>query len=60
MHILGWNAGEIIQGFGIGMKLGAKKEDLDDLVGIHPTAAEVFTTLNITKRSGGDYMAAGC
>lgn len=60
MHYLGWNAGEIIQGFGIGMKLGATKADLDDLVGIHPTAAEVFTTLTVTKRSGGDFMAAGC
>eukprot|EP00285_Hemiselmis_virescens_P001021 CAMPEP_0173415762 /NCGR_PEP_ID=MMETSP1356-20130122/85033_1 /TAXON_ID=77927 ORGANISM="Hemiselmis virescens, Strain PCC157" /NCGR_SAMPLE_ID=MMETSP1356 /ASSEMBLY_ACC=CAM_ASM_000847 /LENGTH=496 /DNA_ID=CAMNT_0014378035 /DNA_START=226 /DNA_END=1716 /DNA_ORIENTATION=+ len=60
MHILGWNCGEIIQGFGIGLKMGAKFEDLEDLVGIHPTAAETFCTLKITKRSGGDYMSAGC
>jgi len=60
MHILGWHCGEIIQGFAIGLKLKATMDDLEDLVGIHPTAAEIFTTLKITKRSGGDYMSAGC
>lgn len=60
MHYLGWNAGEVIQGFGIALKLKATKADLDGLVGIHPTSAEIFTTLNITKRSGLDYKAAGC
>ena len=53
MHYLGWNAGEVIQGFGIALKLKATKADLDGLVGIHPTSAEIFTTLSITKRSGG-------
>lgn len=51
-HVLSPNAGEITQGFAIGMKLGAKKSDFDDLVGIHPTTAEVFTTLNILKSRG--------
>jgi len=60
MHYLGWNAGEVIQGFGIALKLKATKEDLDGLVGIHPTSAEIFTTLSVTKRSGADYQAAGC
>ena len=60
MHYLGWNAGEVIQGYAIGMKLGMKKSDLDSLVGIHPTSAEVFTTLQITNASGEDYQAAGC
>jgi thioredoxin reductase (NADPH) len=60
MHYLGWNAGEVIQGFGIALKLRATKSDLDGLVGIHPTSAEIFTTLSITKRSGADFKAAGC
>jgi len=60
MHVLGWNSGEIIQGYGIALKLNATKADLDNLVGIHPTNAEVFTTLSITKRSGEDWEAAGC
>jgi len=60
MHYLGWNAGEVIQGFGIALKLKATKADLDALVGIHPTSAEIFTTLSVTKNSGKDFQAAGC
>ncbi|XP_071514079.1 thioredoxin reductase 1, cytoplasmic [Panulirus ornatus] len=59
-HVLGPNAGEITQGFGIGLKLGATKSDFNNLIGIHPTCAEVFTTLNITKTSGKDASAQGC
>lgn len=40
-HILAPNAGEITQGFAIGLKLKAKKADFDRLIGIHPTVAEV-------------------
>ncbi|XP_068207855.1 thioredoxin reductase 1, cytoplasmic [Palaemon carinicauda] len=59
-HVLSPNAGEITQGFSIGLKLGATKADFDNLIGIHPTVAEVFTTLNVTKKSGGDVSAQGC
>ena len=52
LHILGPDAGEITQGFAIGLKLGATKFDFDNLVGIHPTAAEQFTTMTVTKASG--------
>ena len=44
-------------GYGMALKLKATKVDLDNLVGIHPTNAEIFTTLNITKRSGEDWQA---
>jgi len=60
MHYLGWGAGDIIQGFAIGLKLRATKADLDGLVGIHPTVAEIFTTLTVTRASGQDFGAAGC
>jgi hypothetical protein len=40
-HILSPNAGEITQGFAIGVKLRARKADFASLIGIHPTAAEV-------------------
>jgi hypothetical protein len=40
-HVLGPNAGEITQGFALGVKVGAKKSDFDNLIGIHPTTAEV-------------------
>ena len=40
-HYLGPNAGEVTQGYGGMIKLGAKKGDFDNLIGIHPTTAEV-------------------
>jgi len=60
LHYLGPNAGEVLQGFGIAIKMGATKDDFDMLVGIHPTTAENFTTLTITKSSGEDASATGC
>uniref|UniRef100_A0A669B005 Thioredoxin reductase 3 n=1 Tax=Oreochromis niloticus TaxID=8128 RepID=A0A669B005_ORENI len=51
-HYLGPNAGEVTQGFGAAMKCGVTKEQLDTTIGIHPTCAEVFTTLEVTKSSG--------
>jgi len=59
-HYLGPNAGEVTQGFGIALKMGATKADFDNLIGIHPTTAENFTTLGITKSSGVDASATGC
>lgn len=43
-HYLGPHAGEVTQGFGLGIKLGATKNDFDSLIGIHPTTAEVLIT----------------
>jgi glutathione reductase (NADPH) len=45
VHVLGPEAGEIVQGFAVALKLGATKEDLDRTVGIHPTAAEELVTM---------------
>tara|TARA_R110001592_G_scaffold116059_1_gene316955 strand:+ start:94730 stop:96088 length:1359 start_codon:yes stop_codon:yes gene_type:complete len=44
-HMVGENAGEIIQGIAVAMKAGATKADFDDTIGIHPTAAEEFVTM---------------
>lgn len=44
-HYLGPNAGEVTQGFALGVKLKATKEDFDSLIGIYPTCAEVSTFL---------------
>uniref|UniRef100_A0A8C4F634 Thioredoxin-disulfide reductase n=1 Tax=Dicentrarchus labrax TaxID=13489 RepID=A0A8C4F634_DICLA len=44
-HYLGPNAGEVTQGFGVAMKCGATKEQLDNTIGIHPTCAEVGSQL---------------
>jgi len=59
-HYLGPNAGEVTQGFALAMKLGVTKADIDNSIGIHPTTAENFTTLDITKSSGKDANASGC
>jgi len=45
-HYLGPNAGEVTQGFAIGLRLGATKDDFDTLIGIHPTNAEVNSHFN--------------
>ena len=36
---------EMIQGFAVAMKMGATKQDFDDTIAIHPTAAEEFVTM---------------
>jgi glutathione reductase (NADPH) len=44
-HMLGADAGEIIQGLAIALKCGATKAQFDATIGIHPTAAEEFVTM---------------
>jgi len=44
-HMIGPEAGEIIQGLAVAMKAGATKADFDATVGIHPTSAEEFVTM---------------
>jgi len=60
LHYVGPNAGEVMQGFGLALRLGCTKADLDDLVGIHPTCAEWFTTMTVLKGSGEEVEAEGC
>ncbi|XP_019370889.1 PREDICTED: thioredoxin reductase 1, cytoplasmic isoform X2 [Gavialis gangeticus] len=59
-HVLGPNAGEVTQGFAAAIKCGLTKEQLDSTIGIHPVCAEIFTTLSVTKRSGGNIVQSGC
>ena len=44
-HMIGPDAGEIIQGVAIAIKVGATKPQFDATIGIHPTVAEEFVTL---------------
>jgi glutathione reductase (NADPH) len=44
-HMVGPEAGEIIQGIAIAIKAGATKAHFDQTIGIHPTAAEEFVTM---------------
>ena len=45
VHMMGPDAGEIIQGIAIALKAGATKAVFDNTIGIHPTAAEEFVTM---------------
>jgi glutathione reductase (NADPH) len=44
-HMVGAEAGEIIQGFAVALNCGATKRQLDATIGIHPTTAEEFVTM---------------
>lgn len=44
-HMMGPDAGEIMQGIAIAMRAGATKALFDSTIGIHPTAAEEFVTM---------------
>lgn len=45
MHIVGLGSSEILQGFGVAIKMGATKADFDACVAIHPTSAEELVTM---------------
>jgi len=45
LHMVGPEAGEIVQGFAVAIKAGATKAMFDATIGIHPTAAEEFVTM---------------
>jgi len=49
-HMIGPDAGEIIQGLAVAMKAGASKRDFDETLGIHPTAAEEFVTMRTERQ----------
>jgi len=51
LHMVGAEAGEIVQGFAVAMKAGATKAVFDGTIGIHPTAAEEFVTMREPARS---------
>ncbi|MEZ5550370.1 MAG: glutathione-disulfide reductase [Pseudomonadales bacterium] len=48
-HMVGAEAGEIIQGIAVAIKACATKADFDATIGIHPTAAEEFVTMRTPR-----------
>ena len=58
-HYIGPHAGEVTQGFAVGIKMGATKEDFDNTVGIHPTYAEELVGLFQVKGEG-ELKSSGC
>ena len=59
-HVCAPNAGEITQGIAIGYKCGMTKQQMDSVVGIHPTAAEDCLHLHDTKESNPDAKKTSC
>lgn len=51
LHMVGADAGEIVQGFAVALQCGATKAQFDRTVGIHPTTAEEFVTLREVSRT---------
>ncbi|SIS59571.1 glutathione-disulfide reductase [Neptunomonas antarctica] len=51
VHMVGPDAGEIIQGLAVALKAGATKAVFDSTIGIHPTAAEEFVTMREPLKS---------
>ena len=60
LHYIGPAADEIISGYALAMKLGLRKELLDQSFGIHPSNSEDLFSLDITKRSGESFSKTDC
>jgi glutathione reductase (NADPH) len=45
IHMVGRGCDEILQGFAVAVKMGARKRDLDACVAIHPTSSEELVTM---------------
>jgi glutathione reductase (NADPH) len=45
LHVIGYGADEMLQGFAVAIKMGATKADFDNCVAIHPTSAEELVTM---------------
>lgn len=50
IHIIGDNADEMLQGFAVAVKMGARKSDFDQTIAIHPSSAEELVTLKTSNR----------
>jgi glutathione reductase (NADPH) len=56
-HIVGPDAGELIQIVGVAVKMGATKADFDATMAVHPTAAEELVTMREKAMSYGQRAA---
>ncbi|HUD34803.1 MAG TPA: glutathione-disulfide reductase [Variovorax sp.] len=49
LHMVGPDAGEVVQGFAVVMRAGATKAQFDATIGVHPTVAEEFVTMRESR-----------
>ena len=52
LHLVAFDAGEIVQGLSVAINCGATKADFDRTIGIHPTLAEELVTMRIKRGDG--------
>ena len=54
IHYLGPNAGEVMQGFAVVMRMGGSYDDIRETIGIHPTCAEEMVKEVLSKEESPD------
>jgi glutathione reductase (NADPH) len=59
IHIIGDGADEMLQGFAVAVKMGARKADFDSTLAIHPTSSEELVTLKTADNDRVHDMDAG-
>ncbi len=50
IHLIGDNVDEMLQGFAVAVKMGARKADLDNTIAIHPSSAEELVTMKVANK----------
>ena len=59
-HMLCPNAGDITQGIALAMSIDCTRDNIDDIIGIHPTVGEEVFGLRYTKEENPDAAKSGC
>ncbi|WP_085317953.1 glutathione-disulfide reductase [Derxia lacustris] len=52
LHMIGTDAGELVQGFAVAITMGATKADFDRTIAVHPTAGEEFVLMRTPRKAG--------
>jgi len=52
LHMIGVDAGELVQGFAVAITMGATKADFDRTIAVHPTAGEEFVLMRTARKAG--------
>lgn len=60
IHYVGPNAGEVMGGYSVAVRLGLKFDDLAETIGIHPTTSEEVVLLEVTKRESPNPAKKNC
>ena len=59
IHNIGDSADEMLQGFAVAVKMGARKKDLDNTIAIHPASAAELVTMKFPDKTDGLSLHTG-